>query len=297
MGRAYEKGIPILAFNASYPEMVRPICATLRRLKTFGIVEVSLLELTHFGAKSFRAIRDEYKRYADPDYTALHQDHVPVIDQDGMAVEYMAFIRDAIELGFDSIMIDGSRLSLQENIGVTKAVVAMAHERDTLVEAELGAVFGHEDGPLPSYDTLFETGMGFTGAEDAKTFVESTGVDWLSVAIGNIHGRIAGAARDHDKPHARLDIERLKEIRRYTGIPLVLHGGSSINSEDLLAATRNGISKINIGTEIRHAYERACARTGNTSEAMDAVSQAIERLVVECYGIAGSEKRLRASAS
>ena len=86
-------------------------------------------------------------------------------------------------------------LRLEENIEVTRRVVKMVHAKRVPVEAEIGAVYGHEKGPLPPYEELFRSGKGFTDPEEAKRFVKETGVDWLSVAIGNIHGAIAAQQR------------------------------------------------------------------------------------------------------
>ncbi len=293
MKKAYREGILIPAFNAAYPEMVKPICSTLKNLNTFGILEVARPDIEKFGAKSFKVIFNEYKNHADPEYVSLHQDHVPVIDEDWIEVDYKPLLEEAIMLGFDSVMVDGSRLPLQDNIRVTKEVVGMAHPKDIPVEAELGSILGHEPGSLPPYEELFESGRCFTDPEDAKRFVDETGVDWLSVSVGNIHGAITGAAKDKKKLQARLSIEQLKTIKSATGIPLVLHGGSGIKRDYLLKAIENGLTKINIGTDIRQAYEKVVRRTGNIEKARDEVSKVMEYLIVEYYEVKGSISKLR----
>lgn len=292
MLRAYGTGILIPAFNAAYPEMVKPICDTLKRLETFGMCEVARPDVEKFGAIGFDVIFEEYTTYADTEYVSLHQDHVPVIDEDGESVDYRKLIRQGVELGFDSVMVDGSRLPLDENIRITAEIIEIAHAREIPVEAELGAVLGHESGPLPPYDELFESGRGFTRPEDAQRFVEETGVDWLSVAVGNIHGSITGAAKDRKKLHARLSIPHLKKIKSVTGIPLVLHGGSGIQRKYILEAIENGITKINIGTDIRQAYERGLQETNDVENAQTEVSKSMERLIVEYFGISGSLQKL-----
>ena len=88
----------------------------------------------------------------------LHLDHVPVIDEDNQRVDYLPIFQEAIDVGYESVMIDGSRLPLDENIAATRQVVELAHAAGVPVEAELGAVLGHEDGPLPSYEELFASG-------------------------------------------------------------------------------------------------------------------------------------------
>jgi ketose-bisphosphate aldolase len=292
MKEAHKKGILIPAFNAAYPEMVEPICDTLKRLETFGMLEVARPDVEKFGAKSFTVIANEYNKYGDPDYVSLHQDHVPVIDEDGLDVDYKSLVQEALDVGYDSVMIDGSRLTLEKNIEITRSVVNMAHPSQTPVEAELGAVLGHESGPIPPYEELFNSGKGFTKPEDAEWFVKETGVDWLSVAVGNIHGSITGAAKDQKKVEARLNIDHFKKIRDVTGIPLVLHGGSGIKREYILEAIKNGLTKINIGTDLRHAYEKNLRKTQNVSSAQKEVSKLMEYLIVEYFGIGGSKSLL-----
>ena len=154
-------------------------------------------------------------------------------------------------------MLDGSRLRLDDNIQATRTMVELAHVQGVPVEAELGAVLGHEAGPLPPYEELFASGLGFTDVEEARRFVQQSGCDWLSVAIGNVHGAIAAGRKDQKKIQARLNLDRLAQLAQATGIPLVLHGGSGIKQEDVLGAGKCGIAKINVGTEIRQSYEAA----------------------------------------
>jgi fructose/tagatose bisphosphate aldolase len=163
------------------------------------------------------------------------------------------------------------------------------------VEAELGAVLGHEAGPLPPYDTLFESKKGFTDPVDAARFVRETGVDWLSVSVGSIHGAISPAARDKEKVQARLDIGHLKRLREATGIPLVLHGGSGVKQECVDEAIRNGIAKINIATDIRQPYEQAIRAGGNVKDAQEAVMEAMGGLIRR-YVIEGSADKLAGDA-
>lgn len=292
MQRAYETDVLIPAFNAAYPEMVKPICDTLKRLSVIGMVEVARPDIEKFGAISFETIFNEYKKYGDPEYVTIHQDHVPVIDEDGKRVDYILLISKALELGFDSVMVDGSRLPLEENISATRSVVEMAHKKGVPVEAELGAVLGHESGPLPPYEELFKSGKGFTDPADAERFVKETSVDWLSVAVGNIHGAISGAAKDQKKVEAMLDIDHLRKIKKVTGIPLVLHGGSGVKREYILEAMKNGLSKINIGTDIRQAYEKELKQSGDVEKAREMVSETMEYLIVDYYEINGSKKIL-----
>jgi fructose/tagatose bisphosphate aldolase len=169
----------------------------------------------------------------------------------------------------------------------------MAHALGRPVEAELGAVLGHEKGPLPPYEELLRSGRGFTRPEEAARFVKETGVDWLSVAIGNIHGAISGAAKSQDKVHARLDVEHLRKLRAAADVPMVLHGGSGIQRECLLEAIRNGIAKLNIGTDVRQAYERAAGPgLKDVRAGQQALERRMEQLIAEEYAIVGTARKL-----
>ncbi|MHC4716416.1 MAG: class II fructose-bisphosphate aldolase, partial [Planctomycetota bacterium] len=183
-------------------------------------------------------------------------------------------------------MVDGSRLGLDENIAATRKVVEMARAAGAPVEAELGMVLGHEEGPLPPYEELFASGRGFTDPSEAKRLVDETGADWLSVAIGNIHGAISAAARSAKKVPARLNVEHLVRIRQAAAVPLVLHGGSGIQKAYLRQAFRHGIAKINIGTVIRQAYESARERSQAAAER--AVYDTVAALLTDELAVAGS---------
>ncbi len=283
-------GVVIPALNVPHLPMMAPVVQALHDVGAFGLIQVARLEWEKFGAGSPRAVRDEYARVKDERFTRLHLDHVPVIDEDGCAVDWEAILREAIDLGYESLMLDGSRLPLAENIAATRRAAELAHAAGLPLEGELGAVLGHEPGPLPPYEELFRSRRGFTDPDEAGQFVTATGVDWLSVAIGNIHGAIAGAARAEAKIEARLDIAHRDRIRAGTGIPLVLHGGSGIRREYLWNAFRHGISKINVGTVLRQAYERMVAHS--PAQAQTAVYVAAVALLDRGLGLAGSAARL-----
>jgi len=290
MELAYRKHIIVPAFNIAYLPMVRPVAETVKRLGSFALIEVARPDIERFEAQGYAAVRDEFERWADLRYARLHQDHVPVIDEEGRAVDWHPLIEEALALGYDSVMLDGSRLPLEENIAATREVVQLAHP-STAVEGELGAVLGHEPGPLPPYEELFRSGRGFTDVAEAERFVAETGVDWLSVAVGSVHGAISGAAKDQAKVRARLKIDHLRAISERLGIPLVLHGGTGIELPCVLEAVQNGITKINIATALRQPYE-TCQRAGGTlAEAQQAVAQAVEQHLRD-YRVVGSAEAL-----
>jgi ketose-bisphosphate aldolase len=248
---AHKLGIAIPAFNIPYLPMLEAVVQAVVDQDSFAMIETARLEWLKFEAGGPQVVAREFFRCQDPAHVRLHLDHVPVIDEDGQQVDYLAIIQGAIELGYHSVMIDGSRLALQDNIHATRQVVGLAHAAGIPCEAELGTVFGHEAGPLPPYDALFASGQGFTKVDEARHFVTETGCDWLSVAIGSVHGAIAQGYKDQKKIVAHLNLERLEQLSKATAIPLVLHGGSGIPRQEVLAAFRKGIAKINIATEIR----------------------------------------------
>jgi ketose-bisphosphate aldolase len=253
---------------------------------------VARLEWIKFEAKSLTAIAEEYSKWAQPDTMRLHLDHVPVIDEDNLHVDYLSVIKEAIDLGYQSVMIDGSRLSLEDNIEATRQVADLAHAAGIPCEAELGAVLGHEAGPPPPYEELFSSGKGFTDVEEARRFVDESGCDWLSAAVGNIHGAVSGALKDQKKVEARLDIDHIRKIREVTNIPLVLHGGSGVQRPYLLEALKNGMTKVNIGTEIRQTYEQALRETDNISEAQKATYESTRWLLHDYFAISGTRDKV-----
>lgn len=155
----------------------------------------------------------------------------------------MKTIKLALEVGFTSVMFDGSKFPLEENIAKTKQVKALAEKYGADVEGELGCIGGAE-GDYKSVDVLI------TSVEEAKRFVAETKVDALAVAIGTAHGNY--------KEQPKLRIDRLKEIAAVVDCPLVLHGGSGLTKEDFVTCRSNGIKKINIATA---SYDSVAKKT------------------------------------
>jgi fructose-bisphosphate aldolase class II len=288
MWNARRAGTVIPAFNIPYLPMMEVVVGALQDTDCFGLIAVARPEWVKFEARSVRAIYQEYQRVKDERFTRLHLDHVPVIDEDNLRVDYEAVIQEAVQLGYQSVMVDGSRLPLDENIQATKKIARLAHAAGIALEGELGAVFGHEAGPLPPYEELFASGKGFTAAEDARRFVQETGVDWLSVAVGNVHGAIAEVTRHNKKVEARLNIEHLERIYEAVQIPLVLHGGSGIKKKYIQEAIQRGIAKINIATAIRQPYE--VARQKSLEAAQKAAYDAAVQVLTEEIELQGSRR-------
>lgn len=147
----------------------------------------------------------------------------------------------AIDAGFSSVMIDGSRLPLKENIKITKEVVSYAHERGISVEAEVGHIGTTEDNM-----TKEETNATL---EDCQILYENTNIDALAAALGSVHGFY--------KKEANLDFETMELINKSLPVPLVLHGGTGIPDDKIRMAISKGISKININTELQSVWSKA----------------------------------------
>lgn len=147
----------------------------------------------------------------------------------------------AIDAGFSSVMIDGSRLPLEENIKITKEVVSYAHERGISVEAEVGHIGTTEDNM-----TKEETNATL---EDCQILYENTDIDALAAALGSVHGFY--------KKEANLDFETMELINKSLPVPLVLHGGTGIPDDKIRMAISKGISKININTELQSVWSNA----------------------------------------
>ena len=290
MSRACEAKTAIPGFNIPYLPMMAPVVRALRDTNCFGLIMVARLEWTKFQAGGPAAIHEEYQRMKDERFTRLHLDHVPVIDEDHLEVDYEADIGEAVALGYDSVMVDASRLSFEGNIEATRRIVELAHPSGIAVEAELGAVMGHESGPLPPYEELFASGKGFTDPAEAKQFVEETGVDWLSAAIGSVHGAISAGERTKKKVEARLSIERLDAIRAAIDVPIVLHGGTGIRKEYILESVRHGVAKINVATAIRQPYEALMA--DSVTRAQEAVYDATVDAICNELELEGSTARI-----
>lgn len=287
---AREKGILVPGFNIPYIPMMEPVVKALTDTGTFGLIMVARLEWIKFKAGGLKSIYDEYKKFENKQFTRLHLDHVPVIDEDGLHTDFEQIIAEAIDIGYDSVMVDGSRLSLVDNIRQTRKITELVKNSGVPVESELGAVMGHETGPLPPYEELFTSGKGFTSPQEARRFVNETSTDWLSVAIGNVHGAISNVTRSKEKIRARLDISHLSRINEMVNIPLVLHGGTGIAKEYILNAAKNGITKINIATAIRQPYEKLM--DSSVKSAQHAVYQEMLNVINNDLEIAGSAKKL-----
>lgn len=124
--------------------MVEPVIRAVADQDSFALIETARLEWIKSESQGLAAVMEELAKWNDPDHVRLHLDHVPVIDEDNQRVDYLPIIQEAIELGYHSVMVDGSRLNLEGNIEATRQVADLAHEAGVPCEAEIGMVLGHE---------------------------------------------------------------------------------------------------------------------------------------------------------
>ena len=225
---AQKGGYAVGAFNVENMEMVMAVIAAAEELRAPLMMQTTPSTIKYAGLDMYLAnVKTAAEKASVP--VCLHLDHGDSFD---LAMR-------ALRVGYTSIMIDGSHNVFEENIAVTKAVADACRPSGIPVEAELGKVGGKED-------DLDGGNGGYTDPQEAKEFVERTGVGSLAVAIGTAHGVYKG--------EPKLDLDRLAEIRKVVSIPLVLHGASGLSEEAVVESIKRGICKVNFATELRIAY-------------------------------------------
>ncbi len=228
---AQKGGYAVGAFNVENMEMVQAVIAAAEELNSPVIMQTTPGTL----------------KYADADYfyanvkTAAQKASVPVVMHLDHGSSFELAMK-AFRAGYTSVMIDGSHGSFEENIEVSKKVADACHAAGVPVEAELGKVGGKED-DLDGGDE-----NPYTDPQQAKEFVEKTGIDSLAVAIGTAHGVYKGIPK--------LDVNRLSEIRKVVSIPLVLHGTSGVPDDAVKECISRGICKVNYATDLRIAFSK-----------------------------------------
>ena len=231
---AQKKGYAVGAFNCENMEMVMAIIAAAEELRAPVMLQTTPSTVKYAGPDMFAAmVAAEAKKASVP--VCLHLDHGSSFE---MAIQAMG-------AGYTSVMIDGSKYPFEQNIEVSRRVADVAAALGIPCEAELGKVGGKEDDLVAEADTN-------TDPEEARIFVEKTGITSLAVAIGTAHGFYVGTPV--------LDKERLSEIRKVVDIPLVLHGASGLSDDDVRDCVSRGICKVNFATELRKAFTDACRK-------------------------------------
>lgn len=218
-------------FNTTDSDMLEAVIAAAEELNSPVIIGTAEVLLPY----------GELKLIAPSMLAAAKRAKVPVVMHYDHGLTFDRCI-EALKLGFSSIMFDGSAGEYEENLAKTREMVKIAHSFGVTVEGEIGHV-----GQASSEDNLI-LDM-YTTKEEAKEYVEATGVDALAIAIGTAHGVY--------KTKPQLNLERLKEIRASIDTPLVLHGGSGLSDDDFKNTVKYGIAKVNIFTDLCLAGQRA----------------------------------------
>ncbi|MCH7597745.1 class II fructose-bisphosphate aldolase [Patescibacteria group bacterium] len=228
-------------FNISDSEQLWGIFNAARELNLPVIIGTSEGERSFIGQRQavalVKSLREEY------DYPIyINADHTYSFEK----------VKEAIDAGYDAVIFDGSKVTPEENVSISGQCVQYARKsgREVLVEAELGNI-GTSSKMLESIPEGAQiTSDMLTKPDDLKAFVEETGVDLIAPAVGNLHGMLKSGKNPN------IDIERVRQLRSAGGVPMVLHGGSGISSEDFMKAIQAGISIVHINTEIRVAYRK-----------------------------------------
>ena len=253
--RAEKNGVATGAFSVGNMEMILGAVKAAEETNTPIILQIAEVRLPTSPLKIIGPMMVAAAENASVD-VCVHLDH---------GLNYST-VEEALDLGFTSVMLDGSLLSFEDNISLTQKVVEKAKEYGASVEAELGVVGGNEgDGKGHSIQ--------YTDPSLALEFTQKTGIDALAVAIGNAHGNYPVA------PKLRLDV--LNEIHNICPTPLVLHGGTGITSDDFRNCIRNGVRKINIATASFTAVSNAAKAVSDANGSYFVLSQAIADAVYE----------------
>lgn len=228
---AQKGGYAVGAFNVENMEMAKAVIAAAEEMRSQVMLQTTPSTVKYGSLETFAAIvKAEASKTDIP--VCLHLDHGNSFE---LAVQ-------AMKAGYTSVMIDGSHETFEENVALTKKVVEVANAYGVPVEAELGKVGGKEDDLEAEADHN-------TDPEEAKEFVERTGVSSLAIAIGTAHGFYAGTPV--------LDKERVSDCKKVVSVPLVLHGASGLSEEDVVECVQRGMCKVNFATELRVAYTDA----------------------------------------
>ncbi|MCI8532831.1 MAG: class II fructose-bisphosphate aldolase [Lachnospiraceae bacterium] len=226
------------AFNVHCFEMVPAMIQAAEELNVPIILQTSLGTAEYIGFEPLIAAVKALAEKSSVD-VALHMDHCKSVEA----------LKKAIDCGYSSVMYDGSSLPIEENIKNTKEVVAYAHAKNVSVEGEVGSIGGAEEGVVVAKDAAM-----YTKPEDALYFANETGVDALAVSIGTTHGQY--------KSKAKINYELLSELKKKLGTTgLVLHGGTGVSDEDMRRCVREGMKKINVGTELNKSYIEVVGKT------------------------------------
>lgn len=230
LDKAVAAGVGLGAFNVIHLETAEAIVAAAEATGLPVVLQISQNCVTYHGSLEPLALGCLAMARTSRAPVAVHLDHA----------EDEALAREAVDLGFGSVMFDGSALDYADNVAATTRTVAYAHARGVAVEAELGRIGGKDGAHAPGVRT---------DPDEARQFVTDTGVDALAVAVGSSHAMTERTAA--------LDLDLIARLRAELPVPLVLHGSSGVPDDVLTAAIRAGMTKINVSTQLNRQFTGA----------------------------------------
>jgi fructose-bisphosphate aldolase, class II len=284
LGKAREGGYAVGAFNTTNMETTWAIVQAAKEMRSPVIIQVTEKTMEYAGGRMiFNLIKNMAEFYAKDIPIGIHLDH-------GKSLE---IIERCAKIGFPSVMYDGSRKTFEDNVLVTKEVVAFAHEKGMTVQGELGSVpyIGEKEMGEIDWDKYM------TDPDQAKEVVEQTGIDALAVAIGNAHGFF----KERQEP----DLERLEKIRERVSIPLILHGASDWENGRVTEVIKRGICCFNVDTATRVSFVNSLVKSVNEKNSLSFdirelfgdARNAVKNTVKEKIRYFGSEGKASADSS
>lgn len=273
--KALEGKYAVPHFNTTNLEWTRYILEECEKLRSPVIIGASEGAIKYMGGYDviYSIVTSLIKDLNITIPVVLHLDH-------GTSIESCI---KAIDVGFTSVMIDASKHPLEENIKIVKEVTEYAKKHNVSVEAEVGSIGGIEDG--------ISANIRYAKVEDCIELVNATNINSLAPALGTVHGFYTG--------ELNLDFNRMREIKEKLNMPLVLHGGTGVSDDLIRESIRNGISKINIDTELKAAWNKAVREfISNDNEAYDprkiigSGESAIKEVIRNKVNLFGSNNRI-----
>ena len=261
--QAQRGGYAVGLFNTIDTDMLEAVIAAAERMRAPVIIGTAEVLLPY----------GELRLIAPSIIAAAHRASVPVVVHYDHGLTFDR-CREALKLGFTSVMFDGSAGDPSSNRAATREMVRIAHAMGATVEGEIGHVGEAARGDETTSDR-------YTTPDEAAEFIAATGVDALAVAIGTAHGAY--------KTKPQLDLARLRAIRARVDTPLVLHGGSGLSDDDFRSTIRDGIAKVNIFTDLCCAGADAMARGGDYLAIRRAKVAAIQAAVERKMQLFGSD--------
>lgn len=267
-------GYAVGAYNMHNEETTEALVWAAERAESPIFLQVGRAIIPHVGVRRAYEMTKRIAEKSGAEYV-IHLDH-------GSWEEAL----EAIKLGFTSIMYDGAHLPFEENIETTRKIVEIAHAYGIPVEAELGKI--PDVGEQVDWDDYY------TDVEEAQRFVAETGIDYLAISVGIVHGVVPGL------PQEPINIQRICEIKAATGIPLVLHGASGLTQQEVSNAIAAGVHKFNADTDLRHAFRAGFEAVWATGDRQleEAMTEGRTRMIdatikkMQSYGCAGKKSLL-----